>query len=130
MIILILRWHLPLDLRSREGKMFHSKYCFLPQDTDQGEEETESLQGVISPALLRFESHFGCILSFILCMFVFCLHVYMCTMCVPGACRSQKSTGSPNIRVMNGCETLCGCWELTPGLLQEQQSLLSAESSL
>lgn len=95
MIILILRWHLPLDLRSREGKMFHSKYCFLPQDTDQGEEEMGSLQGVISPALLRFESHFGCILLFISCMFVFCLHVYMCTTCVLGALKVQKRASYP-----------------------------------
>jgi hypothetical protein len=30
----------------------------------------------------------------------------------------------------DGCELLCGCWELNSGLLEEQSVLLTAEPSL
>ena len=42
---------------------------------------------------------------FILCIWVFCLHVYLCTQCVPGAHRGQRrALGSPVTGVTEGCE--------------------------
>jgi hypothetical protein len=32
--------------------------------------------------------------------------------------------------VTDGCELPCGCWELNPGLLEEQPVLLAAEPSV
>lgn len=34
-------------------------------------------------------------LSFIVCVWIFCLGVYLCRMCVPGACGRQKRTSDP-----------------------------------
>lgn len=50
---------------------------------------------------------------FFLCVFVFCLHVYLCTMCVSGV--SSPGTGS---------------WKLKFSPLQGQPVLLTTESSL
>jgi hypothetical protein len=33
-------------------------------------------------------------------------------------------------RVTNGCELPCGCWELNPGLQEEEPVLLTTEPSL
>jgi hypothetical protein len=52
----------------------------------------------------------------------FCLHVSMCTMCVP-------RTRDPETRVTEGCEPIRGCWELNPGIL-EQPVLLTAHNAL
>ena len=42
----------------------------------------------------------------------------------------NKGVGSPGTRVTNSCELPCGCWELNPGPLQEQQVFLTTEPSL
>jgi len=47
---------------------------------------------------------------------------------MPGALRGQKrrhGTGA-----INGCEPVCGCWELNSGPLVEQSVLVTAEPSL
>jgi hypothetical protein len=44
--------------------------------------------------------------------------------------RLQADTELPRTAVMDGCESPCGCWELTAGPLQEQQVLLISEPSL
>lgn len=62
--------------------------------------------------------------------YVFCLHVYPCTTCVPSACRDQKKELDPRSGVTDGCELWCRCWELNSGHLQEQQVLLSDKLSL
>ena len=54
---------------------------------------------------------------------IVCLHLCMCTMCLPGARRGQQISWNWS------CETTCECWELNPGL-EEQQVLLTAEPSL
>ena len=51
-----------------------------------------------------------------------CLHACMYCMCVP--------TGSLENGVTDNYEPLCACWKLDPGLLQDQQVLLSTEPSL
>lgn len=48
--------------------------------------------------------------------------------CVLGASRNQKSVRSP--RDGDGCELPCGCWELNPGPLQEQQMLFNHQGHL
>ena len=35
----------------------------------------------------------------------------------------------PGTGVTNGCELPCGCWELTPGPLEEQSVILTTEPS-
>jgi hypothetical protein len=44
------------------------------------------------------------------------------------ACEGRKRTSGP--MQLDGCELPCGCWKLNQGLLQAQQVLLTAESSL
>ena len=39
----------------------------------------------------------------------------------------QKRASDP---ITDGCEPLCGCWDLNSGLLEEQPVLLTAEPSL
>jgi hypothetical protein len=52
---------------------------------------------------------------------ILCVEVFLCVC---------ARAGSPRTGVMDSCEPLCGCWELTPGLLQEQQEVLAREPSL
>jgi hypothetical protein len=51
---------------------------------------------------------------------------HACARCLWG----EESIPSLGTGVTGSCEPLCGCWELRPGLLQEQLVLLSAEPSL
>lgn len=46
---------------------------------------------------------------------------------VPGAQGSQKEVSEPLEPVPDGCEQTCRCWELNPGLLEEQPVLLTTE---
>ena len=55
------------------------------------------------------------------------LHVYICTMYVPSVFRGQESASYPNT---DGCELLCGCWELNSVPLEEQSVLLTTEPTL
>lgn len=50
-----------------------------------------------------------------LCVLVFCLHVYICTMCMPGTHRCQKWYWNHEAEVTNGCELTCGFWKLNAG---------------
>ena len=52
-------------------------------------------------------------------MWLFCMHVCLCTTCVPGACRSQTGCKAPETEGLDGCELLCGFWERKPGPLRE-----------
>ena len=60
----------------------------------------------------------------------FCSHVYLCTMCVPGAFSSQKGIQTPGNGVINGCEPLCECWELNPDPCKKNKSCIPLDSSL
>ena len=44
--------------------------------------------------------------------------------------RPEEGLISPETRVTDGCELLCGCWELNLGLLEEQSVLFITESPL
>ena len=59
-----------------------------------------------------------------------CLHAYKGTTFIHCSWRPEEGVGSPETGVTGGCEPLCGCWELNPGPLQEQQGLLSTEPLL
>ena len=54
---------------------------------------------------------------------MFCLHVYLCTICMSGASKFRGSISSPGTRVMAGYRQLCACWELNPGPLQGTSAL-------
>ena len=47
------------------------------------------------------------------------LHVYLCTMYMPGTCRGQKKAFDffLGTGVADGCEPPSRCWELNPGPL-------------
>lgn len=55
------------------------------------------------------------------CMFVY--HLY--DWCLR---RKEEGVGSPGNGVPDGLGTLCGCWEMNLGSLQEQKFLLTAKS--
>lgn len=50
-----------------------------------------------------------------------CLYVYHMADWCPWR---SEGVGPPGTGVMGGCEPLCGCWELNPSPLQEQQVFL------
>lgn len=68
-------------------------------------------------------------LSFLItvCVWVFSLHVYICTMCMPGAQRGQKRAPDPLTLELDSCEQPCGGWELNCGSLQKHQVLLTTK---
>lgn len=47
-------------------------------------------------------------MCFILCVYMFVLRGYLCTMCVPGALGGEMRPGSPGTRVKNKCGFPCG----------------------
>ena len=51
-------------------------------------------------------------------------------MCVQYPQRPVEGIGSPGTGVIDGCEPLCGFWELNPDPLQEQLVPLTTEPSL
>ena len=56
---------------------------------------------------------------FVLQSLVLCLHVCLC-----------EGVGYSGAGVTDRCELPCGCWELNPGLLEEQSVLLTTEPPL
>ena len=58
---------------------------------------------------------------------MFYLHACMCT---ESPCSPEEGAESPGTGVKGGCELTCACWEPNLGPLQEQQMLLTTESSL
>ena len=60
-------------------------------------------------------------------LWVFCLHVCVCTVCPQ---RSDESIRFPGTGVTDSCELPCGCWESNPGPLQEQSVRVTTENSL
>lgn len=60
-----------------------------------------------------------------------CLHVCLCTACVPGSKSGQKRVlDSLGAGVTDGYEPLGGCWQLDSGPLEKQPVLLPADPSL
>lgn len=63
---------------------------------------------------------FSYLLFFILCIWLFCLQVCLCATCMQ---RHWPEEGNVplELELQQGCELPKGCWELSPGPLQEQQ---------
>lgn len=57
------------------------------------------------------------------CMYMHCVHVW-CLL------KSEEGVGSLEIGITDGCELLCGCWELNLGSLECKPMLLTSEPSL
>ena len=55
---------------------------------------------------------------FILCVWVLCLHVCLCTTCMWSLLRSEEGVGSPGTEV-TVCVLLCGLWNLALGPLED-----------
>jgi hypothetical protein len=51
-------------------------------------------------------------------------------LCVNFLQRSEDAVQSPRTEGTDGCKSLCGYWEVNPGLLQKQQVLLTTDPSL
>lgn len=65
-----------------------------------------------------------------MCVWVFCLHVCLCTMCVQYPWGLEENIGFPGTRVIDGYESPYGCWESNLGLVGEQLVFLTAQPSL
>jgi hypothetical protein len=59
-----------------------------------------------------YPKNFTNIFRFMLCIWVFYLHICMCTSYVTGACGGQKTGSDPETRVTDDCKPPCNCWEL------------------
>lgn len=58
-------------------------------------------------------------------MYVFSLHVCLCTICVSGTRGEQKKVTSPRTWVTDEYESPCGCWQLNLCPLEESSSVLN-----
>jgi hypothetical protein len=79
---------------------------------------------VISTSLSMKGIYFMCVcIRMYMCI---CMYVRVCAPCIEGQGGLRDiellATG-----VIGGCETLCGCWELNPSPVQQQQVLLTNE---
>ena len=72
-----------------------------------------------------------CFPSFLifLCVWLFCLHVCMCTTCMQCLWRPEEGSRFPGTGITSGCEPPCGCGNWTQVLWKEQQVLLTNEPS-
>lgn len=62
---------------------------------------------------------------FILLVWVFCLYVFLCISCVPGAQRLEEGAGAPRTGVPDRCELLWRCWEWKSGSLERAAGTLN-----
>lgn len=58
----------------------------------------------------------------LLCVWIICLYGCLCTKCPLGP---TEGVGSPESRVIDNCESLCGCWKWKPGSLGKQPVLFT-----
>lgn len=71
-------------------------------------------------ALFEFESG-----NLFLDVCVFCLHVFMCILCMQCLWRPEESSGFPWTGVTDGCELPCGYWESNLVLCNSSSALKS-----
>jgi hypothetical protein len=60
--------------------------------------------------------------SYFTCMYFFCLHAYLCIMCV---CLVPTEPPKGHEIVVDSCELPCWCWESNPGPQEENSSVLT-----
>lgn len=81
--------------------------------------------------VLDYPRHVG--FSFKVCFYFMCMFVFV-YICAPCACLVSMETGRghwvPQIRVVDGCELPCECWDPNRSLLQEQQMHSTVKPSL
>ena len=61
---------------------------------------------------------------------VFCLHEWLCTMCIYCSEEPEESIRFPRTGVTDTSSLQNGCWTSKPGSLEEQPELLGTEPSL
>lgn len=81
------------------------------------------------PSHVHITFFFKSMFIFILCIWMFCLRVYMGSSHMPGAGRGQQRAPA-HLELVTGVVSLCGSGDLNSGSLQEQQVLLTTEPSL
>lgn len=69
------------------------------------------------------------ILDLFLYIWVFCLHIYVCTTCIQCP-RRQEDIRSPSVGATNACEPPCRCWKLNQVLWRDQQGILTTKPTL
>lgn len=65
-----------------------------------------------------------------LCVWMFGLHICLFTICMQKPTEVRRGMRSAGTGVTNGCEPQYGCWESSPGSLEEQLVLLTLEPFL
>jgi hypothetical protein len=74
---------------------------------------------------------FVCLFVLILCVWVLCLYINMCSIYMQWSRRPEEGSRFLGTPMTDGCEPPSGCWESNPGALEEQPMLfLTPESSL
>lgn len=76
----------------------------------------------------QFLSFFLSFLQFYLCVWVFCMHVCLCTMSWLVSVEVRR--GSPRTEVTDGYRLTSKCWELNLGSLEEPPDLSTTEAFL
>lgn len=87
-----------------------------------------------------YDTHFICNfprnlpkkIRFLKIFYLFLFYSYVClsTMCVECLNKPEGGIRSPGIGVVGSDELSCGCWELSPAVLQERKVFLTAEPYL
>jgi hypothetical protein len=87
-----------------------------------------SLTSLLQRVRFHYLISFPKFLEIILCVWEFCLHICLCTMCVHCPLKLNKEVVFPgNWNYI--CELPCGCWELILGPLEDQPVLLTPKPS-
>lgn len=72
-------------------------------------------------------TNFRFILKYLLCIWVFCLHICLCTTVFLVLTEARREHWIPWNWLLCICELLCGCWESNLSPQEEQPALLAAE---
>lgn len=79
---------------------------------------------------LRQHFLFFFFILFFLHLWVFCVHEYLCTVCMPWPNKPQEGLISHRTGVTDGSQFPCECWELDPRSPEGQLVFWTGESSL
>lgn len=96
----------------KDSEMFH--HLNMGQNTEPRTGRHVAVMPTISPPFCRETSfHFEYLfIIFVLCVWMVCLHLYMCTACAPYACGGQKKVPDPLELIFKNCYMLpYGYWE-------------------
>lgn len=112
---------------------FHHIGCTLFADPTSVP-EVHTILHVLCLLLLKMSNFVTIFLKrfiFILCLWIFCLCVYLCPTCTHGAHRGQNRTiRSTGAGVRDSCDRPYGCWEPSLGSLEQKQTALNHQTIL